>query len=231
MFELNLLFGNITNFIPELAVGLSLNPQALLQNILSWIQNLGAVGAFVFIPIYVIATVSLVPGSILTVGAGVVFGVTWGSIYVFIGAILGETLAFLLGRYVARDWIKGKIEGNETFTALDQALNREGLKIILLTRLSPIFPFSLLNYAFGVTGISLRDYLLGSIGMIPMTITYVYLGSLAGDLITINNATQFASPQLQWTLKIVGLLATIGVTVLVTRIASQALEESLASNV
>ena len=231
MFELNLLFGNITNFIPELAVGLSLNPQALLQNILSWIQNLGAVGAFVFIPIYVIATVSLVPGSILTVGAGVVFGVTWGSIYVFIGAILGETLAFLLGRYVARDWIKGKIEGNETFTALDQALNKEGLKIILLTRLSPIFPFSLLNYAFGVTGISLRDYLLGSIGMIPMTITYVYLGSLAGDLITINNATQFASPQLQWTLKIVGLLATIGVTVLVTRIASQALEESLASNV
>ena len=231
MFELNLLLSNTANFVTESAVGLNLNPQALLHNTLSWIQNLGIVGALAFISIYIIATISFVPGSILTVGAGVVFGVTWGSIYVFVGALLGETLAFLLGRYVARDWIKGKIEGNETFIALDRALNGEGLKIILLTRLSPIFPFSLLNYALGVTGISLQDYLLGSIGMIPMTITYVYLGSLAGDLGTIDNATQFASPQLQWTLRIVGSIATVGVTVFVTRIARQALKESLTSNV
>ena len=227
MLETNLLLSNTATFVPEFSTGLSLNPQALLHNTLSWIQNLGTIGAIAFIPIYIIATISLIPGSILTLGAGVVFGVMWGSIYVLIGAILGETLAFLLGRYLARDWITQKIKGNQKFTALDRALNREGLKIILLTRLSPIFPFSLLNYAFGVTGISLKDYFLGSIGMIPMTITYVYLGSLAGDLVTIGNATNLANPQLQWTLRMVGLIATIAATFYLTRIARQALEESL----
>ena len=208
----------------------SLDTPLILHNILSWIQNLGNVGAVAFILVYVIATISLIPGSILTLGAGVVFGVIWGSVYVFIGALFGETLAFLLGRYVAREWIKRKIAGNQTFTALDRALNREGLKIILLTRLSPVFPFSLLNYAFGITGISLRDYFLGSIGIIPMTITYVYLGSLAGDLATIGNVNQFANSQIQWTLRIFGTIATIAATIYLTRIARQALKKSLVAN-
>ena len=231
MLELNLLLSHTANFIPEFMVRLNFHPQALLHHTLLWMQNLGTVGAIAFIPIYVIATISLVPGSILTLSAGLLFGVTWGSIYVLIGAILGETLAFLLGRYLARDWITRKIEGNQTFLALDRALKREGLKIIFLARLSPVFPFSLFNYAFGLTGISLRDYFLGSIGIIPMTITYVYLGSLAGDLATIGTATPSTNPALQWTLRIIGLIATIVVTVYLTRLARQALAESLSSNV
>ena len=199
--------------------------QSTLHIYLEWIQNLGWQGAIAFILLYIIATVALIPASILTLGAGAIYGVFWGSLYVLIGAVIGETCAFLLGRYLARDWISNKIAGNKVFFALNQALNREGLKIILLTRLSPIFPFSLLNYAFGVTGISLRNYFLGSIGMLPMTITYVYFGSLAEDLASIGEATTLVHPGIQWTIKILGLVATIAATAYITHTARQVLNE------
>lgn len=199
----------------------------LVPTILLWVQSLGSLGAIAFISIYIIATVALVPGSILTLGAGLLFGVVWGSVYVLVGAVVGETCAFLLGRYLLRNWVEQKISGDRTFAALDRALNRSGLKIILLTRLSPIIPFSLLNYAFGITGVSVKDYLLGSIGMIPMTVVYVYFGSLAGDLATINMATQLANPELQWAIDIIGFIATITCTVYVGNVARQALNRSL----
>ncbi|MEL6930126.1 MAG: TVP38/TMEM64 family protein [Cyanobacteria bacterium J06600_6] len=199
----------------------------LVLTILLWVQGLGSLGAIAFILIYIIATIALVPGSILTLGAGLLFGVAWGSVYVLIGAAIGETCAFLLGRYLLRNWVEGKIARDQKFLTLDRALNRSGLKIILLTRLSPIFPFSLLNYAFGITGISLKDYFLGSIGMIPMTVVYVYFGSLAGDLATIGTASQLANPELQWIIKIIGFIATVTCTVYVTRTAHQALNRSL----
>lgn len=197
--------------------------QSILHIYLEQIQNLGWLGIVAFILLYIVATIALIPGSILTLGAGVVFGVVWGSVYVLIGAMIGETCAFLLGRYLAKDWISHKIEHNQVFSALNKALNQEGLKIILLTRLSPIFPFSLLNYAFGVTGISLRDYFLGSIGMIPMTVTYVYFGSLAEDLTSISEASNLAHPGVQLSIKIFGFVATLVATVYITRTARQAL--------
>lgn len=215
------------NKTQHLLSGSTFSPHEWLHHILQGIQNLGWIGGTAFILLYIIATILLVPGSILTLSAGAIFGVIWGSIYVLIGAIIGETAAFLLGRYITRDWISHKIEDNKTFAALNQALNREGLKIILLTRLSPIFPFSLLNYAFGVTGISLRDYFLGSLGMIPMTVTYVYFGSLAEDLANINTASQLANSELQWTIRILGFCATVAATFYITRIARQALDKSL----
>ncbi|MDJ0688083.1 MAG: TVP38/TMEM64 family protein [Xenococcaceae cyanobacterium MO_188.B32] len=230
MLELNLPLTNAASLTPGLANGFGLNLPELLHNVLLWIQSLGYISAIAFILLYIVATIALVPGSILTLGAGVVFGVVWGSVYVLIGAIIGETFAFLLGRYLARDWIARKIQPNQTFAALDRALNQEGIKIILLTRLSPIFPFSLLNYAFGITGISLRDYFIGSIGMIPMTITYVYLGSLAGDLATIGEATELANPELQLMIRFIGFLATLAATVYITRIARRALNKDLNHN-
>ncbi|MBF2060081.1 TVP38/TMEM64 family protein, partial [Fischerella thermalis] len=174
------------------------NPQEWLRNALQWIDSLGTVGAIAFIILYIIATVAFLPGSILTLGAGVVFGVIWGSIYVFIGATLGATAAFLVGRYLARGWVAEKIADNKKFAAIDRAVGREGLKIVLLTRLSPIFPFNLLNYAFGVTDVSLKDYFIGSVGMIPGTIMYVYIGSLAGNLAMIGTQTQPTNPTVQW---------------------------------
>jgi uncharacterized membrane protein YdjX (TVP38/TMEM64 family) len=207
------------------ALSAGFNPQILLKNILTWVESLGSVGAIAFICIYIIATIAFLPAFVLTLGAGVLFGVWLGSIYVFIGATLGSILAFLVGRYFARDWVIKKIASNEQFSAIDRAVGKEGLKIVVLTRLSPLFPFNLLNYAFGVTGVSAQDYIIGSLGMIPGTLMYVYIGSLAGSLALIGTAAQPTNPTLQWTIRIVGFIATVAVTVYVTRIAKQALNQ------
>ena len=205
------------------------NVQQYLQSALQWVDGLGPTGPVVFIAIYIVATVAFIPGSLLTLGSGVLFGVVFGSIYVFIGATIGATCAFLVGRYIARGSVEQQIEGNQKFQAIDRAVAREGLKIVLLTRLSPIFPFNLLNYAFGVTQVSLKDYFLGSIGMLPGTIMYVYIGSLAGSLATLGAGGQQggAPAWAQWTIRIVGFAATVGVTVYVTRIAQKALETEI----
>ncbi|KAI9132759.1 TVP38/TMEM64 family protein [Acaryochloris sp. CCMEE 5410] len=201
--------------------------QQLLLDALEWVKALGPVGAIAYIGIYIVATVAFLPGSILTLGAGVVFGVIQGSILVFIGATIGATIAFLVGRYVARGWISKKIEGNDKFAAIDRAVGKQGLKIVFLTRLSPIFPFNLLNYGMGVTGVSLRDYFLGSVGMIPGTIMYVYIGSLATDLATVGTSNQPTDPVIDLTIKVVGLIATVLVTVYVTKVARKALAEAV----
>jgi uncharacterized membrane protein YdjX (TVP38/TMEM64 family) len=205
------------------------SPQLWLTEILAGIDSLGVIAPIVFAAIYIVATVAFLPGSVLTLGAGVVFGVVWGSVYVFVAATLGAIAAFLVGRYLARDWVAAKIAGNPKFAAIDAAVGREGLKIVLLTRLSPIFPFNLLNYAYGVTGVSLRDYAIGSIGMLPGTIMYVYIGSLASSLATIGADTG-GDPQAaiaQRLLQIVGLIATIAVTLYITKIARQALDAAV----
>ena len=143
-------------FALESSASTGFNPQTILFHALTWVDSLGSVGAIAFIIIYILATVAFFPGSILTLGAGVVFGLVLGSFYVFIGATIGATVAFLVGRYLARGWVAEKIQGNNKFQAIDEAVGKEGLKIVLLTRLSPIFPFTLLNYAYGVTGVSLK---------------------------------------------------------------------------
>jgi uncharacterized membrane protein YdjX (TVP38/TMEM64 family) len=205
----------------------SFNPQEILRSALVWIDSLGSWGAIAFIVLYILATVAFLPGSILTLGAGVVFGVFFGSVYVFIGATLGAIAAFLVGRYLARDWIAQKIAGNQKFKAIDQAVGQEGFKIVLLTRLSPIFPFFLLNYAYGVTGVSLQDYAIASVGMIPGTIMFVYIGSLAGNLATLGTQTPTINPALEWTIRIIGFMATLAVTLYVTKLARKALNEAV----
>ncbi|MGH7316374.1 MAG: TVP38/TMEM64 family protein, partial [Candidatus Rokuibacteriota bacterium] len=129
---------------------------------------------------------------------------------------------------LARGWVARRIEGNARFKAIDAAVAREGWKIVGLTRLSPVFPFNLLNYAFGVTRVSLRDYLLASwIGMMPGTVMYVYLGSLAGDLAALGAGRRARTPA-EWGFYVVGLLATVAVTVYVTRLARAALARRVA---
>ena len=215
-------------YAQEAASNSGFNPKSLLcDNALPWIENLGLVGAIAFIGIYIIATVAFLPGSVLTLGGGAIFGLFLGSIYVFIGATIGATFAFLIGRYFARGWISQKIAGNEKFAAIDSAVGKEGLKIVFLTRLSPVFPFNLLNYGLGVTGVSLKDYVLASVGMIPGTIMYVYFGSL-GNINTIcNGGGAGGNPVAQWAIRIVGLIATVAVTLYVTKIARKALDESI----
>ncbi|NEP25352.1 MAG: TVP38/TMEM64 family protein [Moorea sp. SIO3I6] len=215
------------SFAQESASSGGFNPQELLRNALQWIDSLGPIGAIAFIAIYIIAAVAFLPGSILTLGAGVVFGVVLGSIYVFIGATIGATAAFLVGRYLARDWIAQKIAGNDKFSAIDEAVGQEGLKIVFLTRLSPVFPFNLLNYAYGLTGVSLKDYVLGSFGMIPGTVMYVYIGSLAGDLATLGSGEAPTNPTFQWAIRIIGFIATVAITLFITNLAKKALAKSV----
>lgn len=199
------------------------------MNVLTWIHELGPWGPILFILLYIVACVFFLPGSILTLGAGFLFGIVKGSIIVSIASTLGATAAFLVGRYLARGWIEKKIEKNEKFKVIDEAVAKEGWKIVGLTRLSPVFPFTLLNYAYGLTRVSLRDYVLASwIGMMPGTVLYVYIGSLAGNLTAIGAGTSNGVVgTAQWGFRIVGLLATIAVTVYITRISKRALDRRI----
>jgi uncharacterized membrane protein YdjX (TVP38/TMEM64 family) len=201
--------------------------QQLLRDALDWISSLGRWGGVFFILLYLLATVLFLPGFILTLAAGVLFGVIWGSVAVSVGSITGATVAFLIGRYLARDWVAKKIEGNEKFEAVDQAVASEGWKIVGLVRLSPVFPFNLLNYALGITKVSLKEYFFASwIGMLPATVMYVYVGSLAGDLATLGTEERSRTPG-EWGLYVVGLVATIVLTVYITQIARKALQKKV----
>lgn len=198
-----------------------------LRDVLEWVRDRGAAGVLIFAAVYITATVFFVPGSILTLGAGFIYGVVWGSIYVSVASTLGATAAFIVGRYFARDWIAAKVSGNKRFATIDDAVGDEGWKIVGLTRLSPVFPFNLLNYAYGLTKVSLRDYFFASwIGMMPGTVMYVYIGSLAGDLAMLG-AGERARTTGEWALYGVGLLATVAVTVFVTRLARRALRRRI----
>ena len=201
----------------------------LLQNTLLWIRNLGPTGVVAFVVVYNLATLLFIPGSLLTLGGGVLYGVFWGSVYVVMAAILGATIAFLTGRYFARNWVSQQLQGHPRFQAIDAAVAREGLKIVLLTRLSPVFPFNLVNYAFGVTCVSVRDYTLGSLGIVPGTVMYVYLGALVGDIALLGMPQEMGLQAriFQWCIKIVGLIATVAVALSMTRIAKKALNQTV----
>ncbi len=198
--------------------------QEVFRRLLDLIHGLGPWGPALFIAAYVLATLCFVPGSVLTLGAGAIFGVVPGLIYVSAGATLGAAGAFWVGRHLARAAVARRLAGNPRFAAIDQAVAREGWKIVALTRLSPVFPFVLLNYAFGLTRVKFSHYVLASwIGMMPGTVMYVYLGSVAGA--ATGGRTRTIG---EWVLYGTGLLATIAVTVFVTRIAKQALAKKIA---
>ena len=201
--------------------------QAWLRSLLRWVDGLGHWGPLMFILIYIVGCLLFLPASLLTLGAGILFGALRGSMFAWTGATLGATAAFLVGRYVARDWAAGKIAANPGFAAVDQAAASEGWKIVGLIRLSPIFPFSVMNYACGITRVSLRDYVFASAaGMLPGTIFYAYLGSVIGDLENLRSVNRQKSP-VEWVLYSIGLLATIAVAIYVARIARKALAQRI----
>ena len=190
-----------------------------------WVRGLGVWGPIVFIVGYVVATVAFVPGSILTLAAGAIFGLFRGTVYVFVAATVGSILAFLVSRYLARARIERRLQGNSRFEAIDRAVGAQGLKIVLLLRLSPVFPFNLLNYALGLTKVRLRDYVVAAVGMLPGTFLYVYYGKLAGDVAALAGGVKVEKGAGYWTVLTLGLVATIAVTAVVTRIARNALRE------
>ena len=143
-------------------------------------RDTGPVGVLLFVVAYVVSTVAFLPGALLTLAAGFAYGPVWGLAIASPASVIGATCAFLLGRTVLRGWAERKVGGSAKARAIDAAVDREGLKLVLLLRLSPVFPFNVLNYALSLTRIGLGRYVLGSaVGMLPGTAFYVYLGSLA----------------------------------------------------
>ena len=195
---------------------------AYVDDFRAWVDGLGPAGPIVYGVVYAIAVVAAAPASLLTIAAGAAFGVWTGAVVVYVGAVVGSTVAFLIARYFARDAVARRIAGRESFAAIDRAVGEEGLKIVFLLRLSPVFPFNLLNYALGVTGVRLRDYVIGALGMIPGTFLYVYIGSLTTEVA----AAASGAEQGRIVLNVVGFLATLVVTVLVARIARNALRQA-----
>jgi uncharacterized membrane protein YdjX (TVP38/TMEM64 family) len=192
-----------------------------------WVAQLGVWGILLFILVYVLATVLFFPASILTIGAGFIFGVVSGTIIVSIAATVGAAFAFLIARYLARDQIEQKIAGNPRFKRIDRAIGERGAKLVFLLRLSPLIPFNLSNYFYGLTSLRFWPYVLASwIGMIPGTLLYVYLG--AAGKAGFNSATGHPSARspLEYAFFGIGLIATVAVTIWVTRMARRELSKT-----
>ena len=193
-----------------------------------WVSGKGAAGALLFGVGYIAAVVAFVPGSLLTIAAGTIFDLATGTTIVFVAATVGASVAFLVSRYLARPLLERRLAGNERFAAIDRAIGHEGRKIVFLLRLSPFFPFNLLNYALGLTTVRFRDYVVASTGMLPATLLFVYYGNILGDVARVASGAPIPRGPEYYVLLGIGLAATIIVSALVTRIARRALRDAIA---
>ncbi len=210
-------------------VGLSLLAAVLpvkiyVESFREWVESLGPWGVVIFIVAYAVATVLFLPGWIFTVSAGLVYGVVGGTLIALSGAVLGASMAFLIARYFLRRNIEEFTKKSSRFRAIDEAIGQEGWKIIGLLRLSPLIPFNLSNYFYGITSVNFGAYVIVSaICMIPGTLLYAYLGAIGKAGVSGGNAQRSVW---QYVLLGVGLVATIAVTILVSRIAKNALKKT-----
>ncbi len=196
--------------------------------VVEWLREAGALGVGIYALAYVLATLLFLPGSLLTAGAGFAYGPIWGTLLVSPVSTFAASLAFGLGRKVAREWIARRLASHPRFYAIDEAMGDGGFTIVLLLRLSPILPFNLLNYALGLTRVRFRDYVLASfLGMLPGTALYVYLGSLVTNASELLGGTRPPAPGWGRALYWGGLVATVGATILITRIARKALQRAI----
>jgi uncharacterized membrane protein YdjX (TVP38/TMEM64 family) len=199
-----------------------------LPHFVAWVDGLGAWGPAVFILGYAVAVIGLVSGAALTLAGGAIFGLAEGTAYVFVGATLGASGAFLVARHLARGLVERRVQGDPRFAAIDHAVGREGRRIVFLLRLVPFLPFVLLNYALGLTRVRFGDYVLASAGMLPATFLYVYYGKLLGEVASRAGGAQLERGPWDWALLALGLVATLAVTAVVTRLARRALDEATA---
>jgi uncharacterized membrane protein YdjX (TVP38/TMEM64 family) len=186
-----------------------------VQHFIEYVRGLGAIGYVVYTLGYAIAGL-VVPASVLTIGAGALFGFVGGSIVVTIGATLAATIAFFLARTVLRKRVEGWVARNPKFAAVDRAIAREGPKIVVLVRLAAVFPFLFMNYAFGLTGIRPLQYIVATfIGILPGVIAFVSLGAAGAAAATASKTKTIFT--------IAGAVIALGVSIYVGRIAKRAL--------
>jgi uncharacterized membrane protein YdjX (TVP38/TMEM64 family) len=199
----------------------------IIRSVLERIDAMGAWAPFWFMMAYVVACLTFFPGVVLTMGAGIMFGVVRGTFYVTAGATLGAACAFLISRYLLRGWVRKKLRNYPLFQMVDEAVARQGWKVAGLIRLSPAFPYTPLNFVFGLTRIPFWHFVFVTyFAIYPLTILFVYLGSLVGDLADLGNKPM-ASGNMKWVVTGFGLASTIIVTIIVTRIARKSLAGKL----
>ena len=201
---------------------MDLHPSLWLEQVLPALRS--PLGIAAFVPLYALWVTLLLPGVWASMVAGALYGTWGGSFLVFLGACLGAEAAFLLGRTWLRDWARRRLLTFPMLLAIEKGVSREGLKLVLLTRLSPAFPFSLLNFAYGLSEVSLRDYTLGLVGIIPGTILFCGLGALAGNVARFGDVLSGQADPATWALRVVGLLATVASVWLVGRAAQRAIK-------
>jgi uncharacterized membrane protein YdjX (TVP38/TMEM64 family) len=215
-----------------LVLGLSLlsrrvSPTPMIKTLEGRVRGLGTWGPVLYGLIYVAAVAALVPSWPLTVAAGAVFGLTVGTVTASLASTTGAALSFLISRYLARGLVTRKFAGHPQFAAIDREVSRSGALIVALLRLSPAVPFGLQNYLYGLTGIGFGTYLLTSwAAMLPGTVMYAYLGYLGRAGLDAAGGSARTRTPLEWTLLAVGLVATVAVTLVVTRLARRALREA-----
>ena len=204
-------------------VGRSLAPRLL--NLVAHIQGVGPAAPVAFILIYAFAVVALIPASLLTIAGGAVFGLFRGVIYSLIGATLGSTGAFLIGRYAARRLVARRLAAMPRFVAIERAVSARGRRIVLLLRLSPVVPFNFLNYALGLTTISVWDFMFASLGTVPGAFVYTYAGKVTGEALALAGKAEVPKNASYYAVLLAGLVATIAATTVVTRTARRALQD------
>ena len=191
--------------------------QEWVDGIEAWMSGRGLAARLLFVLLYTLVTLLPIPAWMFAVAAGAVFGMAWGFVLVWVGALAGETIAFLLARYWLRDVVRKRVARKPIFGAVDKALQKEGWQVVALLRLSPVIPFGLKNYLFGVTRVSLRDYLVGSgVGKIPGALLYVFLGATGRMVLDQEGAYK-------WGLVAAGIIATLAATHLIARAAGKRL--------
>jgi uncharacterized membrane protein YdjX (TVP38/TMEM64 family) len=194
-----------------------------IARLLEWVQGAGLWGALLCGLAYIPAAVLFVPASVLTLGAGFVFGIAKGTVIVSLGSTAGAAAAFIVARTAGHDWVVGRMARYPALDAIGRAVESEAFKVVLLTRLSPLFPFNLLNYAFGLSSVPFKTYVLASwVGMLPGTLMYIYLGSAAQSVAALLSGELRRTPG-QQAMFAAGLVATVAVTTIVTRAARRVL--------
>lgn len=198
-----------------------------LTNLESWARHNPLPGAFAYISLTIVATAALTPGWILMMLGGLTFGLTLGFAYAMVGIVGGAVVALLVGRTLARNWVERRIAGNVHLMALDDALDEQAFTIVALTRIALVFPFNILNYAYGVTRVRMPVYAAGTaVGMLPIVGIYVYLGTLTRDMSQILDEGAQFGPDAWWALA-VAAIAIVSVVLVVRRALGRALQRRM----
>lgn len=196
-----------------------------MLGMITHIRQWGIVAPVAFMLLYAVAAVALVPAAVLTMAGGAVFGLVRGAVFSFGGAVLGSTVAFLLGRYVVRRAIERRLAAMPRYAAIDRAVSAQGRRIVFLLRLSPIVPFNFLNYALGLTRISVTDFVIASVGMLPGAVMYAYAGKVAGEALSLAGQAELPKSASYYAILVAGLAATLAATTVITQTARRALRD------